>query len=108
MTADLKEDKAYRVVLKRIHSNVSKSQIEQGFTNNGFEVLNIYCPKKSDWRNIPVNEDDNEATINFKTRQNLFFVNLKQSANVAQSLKITQLGRYRVNVERASHRKHLL
>jgi len=104
----LKEDKAYRVVLKGLHTNVPKSQIVQGFTDNGFEVLNIYCPKKSDWKNIQVNEDDNEETINYKTRQNLFYVNLKQGVNVAESLKITQLGRYRVTVERASRRKELL
>jgi len=42
----LKEDKAYRVVLKGLHTNVPKSQIEQGFTDNGFQDLNIYCPKR--------------------------------------------------------------
>jgi len=88
-------------VLKGIHTNVPKSQIEQGFTDNGFEVLIVYCPKKTDWKNIQVNEDDNEAIINYKTRQCLIYVRV-------QSLKITQLGKYKVTVERASRRKELL
>lgn len=104
----LKEEKPYRVVLKGIHANVPSSQIEQAFSDHGYEVLNIYCPRKSDWKNIQVNEDDNEATKNFKTRQNLFYINLKQGPNVKESLKITRLGRYRVTVERATRRKELL
>lgn len=40
-----------------------------------------------------------------QTRQYLFFVNLKQGSNVDKVLKITQLGRHRVTMERARRRK---
>jgi len=104
----LKEGNAYRVVLKGPYTNLPKSQIKQGSTVNGFEVLNIYCPKKTDWKNIQVNEGNNDASINYRTRQNFSYVNLEQGSNVAKSLKIIQLRRYRVTVERASRKKELL
>nr|P21331.1 RecName: Full=Nucleic-acid-binding protein from mobile element jockey; AltName: Full=ORF1 [Drosophila funebris]AAA28648.1 ORF1; putative [Drosophila funebris] len=104
----LREDKPYTVAVKGMHANVPKAQIEHAFADHGFEALNIYCPRKADWRNAQVSEDDDEATVNFKTRQNMFFVNLKQGPKIAEALKITQLGRYRVTVERAPRRREVL
>lgn len=104
----LKEDKPYRVVLKGMHASVPKEQIKNAFADLGYETLNIYCPRKGDWQNEQICDGDDEATINHRTRQNLFFVNLKYGLKISEVLKVTQLGRHRVTIERARRRKEVL
>jgi len=76
-------------------------EIERCFTDKGFNVANIYCPKKPGMRGTM-------SDVNNEERQNLIYVNLKMSPNVAESLKIKQIGRHRVTVETASRNKDLV
>jgi len=104
----LREDTPFRLVIRDIHPNVPKQLIERTFTEKGHTVKNIYCPRKPDWRNIEINEDDDEEINNIKTRQNMFYVNLKKTPNVVEALKITQIGRHRVTVMKAKPSKELV
>jgi len=54
-------------------------------------------------KNNAANDDDNEATISFKTTQNLFFVSPKHGPNTSECLQITLLNRYKIE-----QRKELL
>lgn len=91
-----------------MHASVPKEQIKNAFADLGYETLNIYCPRKGDWQNEQICDGDDEATINHRTRQNLFFVNLKYGLKISEALKVTQLGRHRVTIERARRRKEVL
>ena len=57
----LREDTPFRLVIRDIHPNVPKQLIDRTFTEKGHTVMNIYYPRKPDWRNIEINEDDDEC-----------------------------------------------
>lgn len=103
----LKGDKPFRVVLKGIHASVPKAQIEKAFADLGYKALHIYCPSKGDWHNEQICDSDDVANINYKTRKNIFFVNLDQAPKMSEVLKVTQLGRHRVTIERARRRNEM-
>jgi len=68
----LREDQPFKLVMRNIHSTVPKEEIERCFTDKGFKVANIYCPKKPGMRGTMSNVNNDE-------RQNLFYFNLKMS-----------------------------
>jgi len=97
----LREDKPFKLVIRNIHSTVPREEIERCYTDKGFNVANIYCPRKPGLRGTMSDVTNDE-------RQNLFYVNLKMSPNVTESLKIKQIGRHRVTVEKATRNKDLV
>ena len=104
----LRENKPYRLVVKDIHPNVPMEVIQQTFTEKGFTVLNIYCPRKPGWQNITHNIEEDEEEKEIKTRQNMFYVNIESTPNAAEALQISQIGRHRVTVTKARASKELV
>ncbi|KRF80759.1 uncharacterized protein Dvir_GJ25613 [Drosophila virilis] len=88
----LKEDRPYRVVVKNLAASTPRSQIEAAFTSHGHIVTNLYNPGARQ----PTSDAD--STNDFPSR-NFWFVDLKQSLNNREALRLNKVGRQRVTIE---------
>ncbi|KRF82407.1 uncharacterized protein Dvir_GJ26018 [Drosophila virilis] len=88
----LKEDRPYRVMVKNLAASTPRSQIEAAFTSHGHIVTNLYNPGARQ----PTSDAD--STNDFPSR-NFWFVDLKQSLNNREALRLNKVGRQRVTIE---------
>jgi len=90
----LKEDKAFKVIVRNLASTTTQNKINEAFTQHGHNVVRLYNPPARKVTRKVLGKDVEELIPN-----NFFFVELARSTNNREALNINVIGRQRVSVE---------